>query len=244
MEANKKYRLIAVCSFLLGTISLLVFFHFIIFGPFNLVTLSLAPAQAILLDSILLTLFFTQHSLMIRKSVRTKVESYIPKESFYAFHCICTSILLLAVTLLWQSLEITIFSIPKPYSYLCNLATLTGVAGLIWAIVSLKHFDPFGRKQIADHLKGNQLQELQFTVSGPYHLTRHPFYFFILLMIWSYPALSLDRLLFNLAWTAWVVIGTLLEEKDLEDDIGDEYAEYKRKVPMLIPYKRKNLDVS
>ena len=57
----------------------------------------------------------------------------------------------------------------------------------------------------------------------------------MLLMIWSYPVLTMDRLLFNVLWTIWIVIGSVLEERDLSADFGDAYREYQRKVPMLLP---------
>jgi protein-S-isoprenylcysteine O-methyltransferase Ste14 len=49
--------------------------------------------------------------------------------------------------------------------------------------------------------------------------------------------MTLDRFLFNILWTVWIIIGTVLEEKDLVSDFGDEYRLYQRKVPMLIPWK-------
>jgi hypothetical protein len=46
-----------------------------------------------------------------------------------------------------------------------------------------------------------------------------------------------DRLLFNVLWTIWIVIGTVLEERDLTSDFGNDYREYQRNVPMLLPTK-------
>jgi protein-S-isoprenylcysteine O-methyltransferase Ste14 len=66
---------------------------------------------------------------------------------------------------------------------------------------------------------------------------RHPLYFFSLIMFWSCPGLTADRLLFNLMWTTWIIAGTVLEERDLLREFGDGYREYQKKVPMLIPYK-------
>jgi protein-S-isoprenylcysteine O-methyltransferase Ste14 len=54
-------------------------------------------------------------------------------------------------------------------------------------------------------------------------------------MIWSCPDLTADRLLFNLLWTAWIVVGTLLEERDLVAQFGEEYRVYQTEAPMLIP---------
>jgi protein-S-isoprenylcysteine O-methyltransferase Ste14 len=64
---------------------------------------------------------------------------------------------------------------------------------------------------------------------------RHPLYFFVLLMIWSYPTLTADRALFNVLWTVWIFTGSVLEERDLVAEFGDRYREYQRNVPMLIP---------
>jgi protein-S-isoprenylcysteine O-methyltransferase Ste14 len=46
----------------------------------------------------------------------------------------------------------------------------------------------------------------------------------------------MDRLLFNLLWTIWIVIGSYFEEKDLIAEFGDAYREYQKRVPMLVPF--------
>ena len=60
----------------------------------------------------------------------------------------------------------------------------------------------------------------------------------MLLLIWSTPRLSTDQLLFNVLWTAWIVVGAKLEERDLVADFGDTYRRYQRAVPMLVPSLR------
>jgi len=54
-------------------------------------------------------------------------------------------------------------------------------------------------------------------------------------MFWSHPVVSADRLLFNILWTGWVIVGTVLEERDMVAHFGDAYREYQAKVPMLLP---------
>ena len=56
-------------------------------------------------------------------------------------------------------------------------------------------------------------------------------------MIWSNPDLTLDRLLFNLVFTAWVVMAILLEERELVSTFGEAYRSYQQEVPMLIPFR-------
>jgi protein-S-isoprenylcysteine O-methyltransferase Ste14 len=44
-------------------------------------------------------------------------------------------------------------------------------------------------------------------------------------------------LLLNLLFTVWVIVATLLEERDLVAGYGEAYHSYQRKVPMLIPWR-------
>ncbi len=75
-------------------------------------------------------------------------------------------------------------------------------------------------------------------VRGLYRWVRHPLYLATLMMIWSYPDLTADRLLFNVLFTGWIIVGTVLEERDLVENFGDDYRNYQRRVPMLIPYRK------
>jgi len=74
-------------------------------------------------------------------------------------------------------------------------------------------------------------------VRGPYRWVWHPLYLCVLVLIWASLELTADRLLFNVLWTAWMVVGAILEERDLLADFGEVYRDYQRKVPMLIPWR-------
>ena len=111
------------------------------------------------------------------------------------------------------------------------------IVGLVWGLSALGSFDVFGIDRIVAHMRAKQLAKLPFVVRGPYRWVRHPLYFFMLLLIWSCPVLTADRLLFNILWTVWVVIGTRLEERDLTAEFGVAYTDYQNKVPMLIPWR-------
>ena len=97
----------------------------------------------------------------------------------------------------------------------------------------------FGLRAIRCQLRGKQQPAAAFTERGPYRWVRHPQYFCVLVMIWSYPDLTADRLLFNVLWSTWIVVGTLLEERDLTETFGHHYQEYQSRVPMLIPWPGK-----
>ena len=74
---------------------------------------------------------------------------------------------------------------------------------------------------------------------GPTALSAsHPLYGLVIVLAWTSPDLSADRLLFNGLFTVWIVIGTVLEERDLVGHFGEPYGEYQRTVPMLVPWRR------
>ncbi|MFC1834923.1 methyltransferase family protein [Thermodesulfobacteriota bacterium] len=105
----------------------------------------------------------------------------------------------------------------------------------MWGLWSLGKFDAFGLDPIRNPVRGPTADSGRLMVRGPYRRVRHPLYTFCLLMIWSYPDLTADRLVFNILWTAWIVVGTVLEERDLVEFFGEEYRKYQNQGPMLIP---------
>jgi protein-S-isoprenylcysteine O-methyltransferase Ste14 len=112
-----------------------------------------------------------------------------------------------------------------------------GIVGIGWGVKALKSFDPYGLTPIRDNLQDRPHKPQKFSIHGPYLWVRHPLYFFVLVLVWACPDLTLDRLIFNILWSVWIIVGTFLEEKDLVLEFGDDYRKYQRRVPMLIPWK-------
>ena len=56
---------------------------------------------------------------------------------------------------------------------------------------------------------------------------------------WSTPIMTHGHLLFALVITAYVFIGTALEERDLLRHLGDDYRRYREETPMLVPMPKK-----
>jgi protein-S-isoprenylcysteine O-methyltransferase Ste14 len=125
---------------------------------------------------------------------------------------------------------------PLPARLGIALATLFG-GGSLLLFGAFLFVDPLGVGPIKDRLRGREPTESPFAVRGPYRWVRHPQYFFSLVLIWWYPDLTADRLLFNVILTVWIVLGTILEERDLVREFGDDYATYQRHVPILVPWR-------
>lgn len=236
-----KERLIAktimFVATLMGSASMLLFLIFLFTGSLDLLGMGLTEAAVLVWNGILSSVFFIQHSGMIRKSFRTRLSTKIPAHFNDATYTIASSIVLISVVVLWQPSTTVLYDFQGFARWIIRSFFLLAMVGMVWGVRALKNLDAFGRKSIRDHLKGKQNHPQQFSVYGPYLWVRHPLYFFVLLLIWSCPDLTLDRFLFNFLWTVWIIIGTVLEEKELVSAFGNDYRQYQSSVPMLIPWK-------
>jgi len=234
MSKYTAYTLIGLAR-ILGGASLLVFMIFLFVGSLNLFDIHLDESGLLLFDAGLSFLFFIQHSGMIRKPFRRWLARFISEEYAGTIYTITSGIVLLLVILLWQTSTQTVITPSGLLRWSLRAVSLLSLFGFYWGVKALRFFDPYGLRPIINRLRGRNPLPMPITVAGPYRWVRHPLYLFMILMIWSCPDLTMDRLLFNFLWTVWIVIGSYLEEIDLIAEFGDAYREYQKKVPMLIP---------
>jgi protein-S-isoprenylcysteine O-methyltransferase Ste14 len=100
----------------------------------------------------------------------------------------------------------------------------------------------FGLKQLKtgeEHLLLTDTEE--FSETGVFGITRHPWYFGSLLFLWSIlPAYPLPVFLAVCILSIYLVLGAMLEERKIiaqYDDSGDNYRRYRQRVSMLFPWK-------
>lgn len=222
---------------IIGGGGLLTFMIFLFLGSFHIVYLDLTNIQMLLFDAILCFLFFAQHSLMARKPFREWVKSFFPSPYYGAFYAVASGMAVLVLVVFWQEATFTIFSLQGFLRLSFRGIFVLAIAGVAWTVLSLGFFTNFRLQPMVDDLRGKQSADSLVTDRGPYRLIRHPLYFSSLLMIWSNPDLTLDRFLFNLLFTSWVIVAILLEERDLLSTYGEAYRTYHQEVPMLIPWR-------
>jgi len=83
---------------------------------------------------------------------------------------------------------------------------------------------------------GGMTETGNIDMTGVLGITRHPWYVAVFLLIWAND-LNIGTIVVNLVLSAYLVIGTLLEERKLVLEFGDRYREYQGRVSMFMPIK-------
>jgi methanethiol S-methyltransferase len=234
-----------ITAFLYGVVCYLVFFATFLYaigfiGNFGVPKSIDSGRQssffyALAINSALLGLFAIQHSVMARqwfKSAWTRIVPGVVERSTYV---LLSSLALILLFWKWQPMGGVIWGVENDYGRLALGASYA--FGWITVFVStclINHFDLFGLRQVWLNLLGRPYQALGFRTPGPYRFVRHPLYVGWLLVFWSAPVMTAAHLVFALATTGYILVAIQFEERDLVS-FHREYAEYRRRVPMLIP---------
>lgn len=233
--ATRTSPLPAASALIFGAGSLLLFGAFLYTGAFGVVNMRLSQAEALIWDAGLCLLFFLQHSAMVRRSFRARLRKLAPANSHGIIYSIASGVALILLVAGWQPSSAIIYSLPSAGRWVVRIVLLFALAGSVWGFRSLREFDVFGIAAFRSGVNRERTCTVVLTIAGPYKLVRHPFYFCAVLALWAVPVLSLDRLVLNALFTLWIVLGAILEERDLVAEFGDAYSRYQSTVPMLLP---------
>jgi len=237
LTARKTFALIIlVIAAIIGTGSFVAFLFFLYAGSLNQVHLGMNELERLVFNTLISVTFFLQHSIMIRRPIRRRLSVLIPSHYQGAVYTVASGFVLLAFVAFWQGSDITLFDLHGLPGGVMRAFYFLSIIGTGWGMWALRSIDMFGLDPILKNLRVKPSPSMPFTIRGPYRWVRHPLYLFMIVLFWSCPSLTADRLLFNILWTIWVVIGTILEERDLVDDFGDAYRDYQANVPMLVPH--------
>jgi protein-S-isoprenylcysteine O-methyltransferase Ste14 len=224
-----------------GSLALiLLFFYFGAGVSLGIVDFNLEVAPALVLDTALCLLFFIQHSLFIRPFFRKWMERHIKTIYHGAFYSVTTGIALFIMIFLWQHTPVMLIESHGAVRLFMRALFFIALVLCMWGIRSVGNFDGFGIRPFIRAIKGKSSTAAKsqlLSIKGPYQFVRHPLYLSFILIVWSNPDISADMLLCSALWTAWIIIGTILEERDLIANFGDDYKRYSAKVPMLIPIR-------
>lgn len=116
---------------------------------------------------------------------------------------------------------------------------LIAAAGLLFYLGGRRYdlFQFIGLRQLHSEEQGRGLTASGgVDTGGVLGAVRHPWYAAGIVAVWARD-LTLADLTANLVITCYMAIGSVLEERKLVREFGEEYRAYQRQVPMLVPWK-------
>ena len=176
------------------------------------------------------------HSLMADPRFKARWTRIVPimieRSTFVLFAAFTT----FALMALWSPMTMTVWDLGDGIAATILWVTFwSGWAILLLSTYLINHFELFGLSQAFRAIRSAKPKADSFVTPFFYRWVRHPMMTGILIALWSAPELSVGRLVFNLAMTAYIVIGTSHEEKTLTAELGNDYELYRKRVPKLVP---------
>ncbi len=181
--------------------------------------------------------FAAVHSLLADSAAKSMARrATISSDRYYrlAYVLLATIMVLPFFYILLFFPDSTLYVVPSPWRWLMTAGQALAALALLGALrqTGISYF--FGLAQIS----GKREEEGGLVTDGFYCHLRNPLFFFGALFLWLFPTMTANFLTFNLLATLYFYVGALHEEKSLLKEFGEEYEEYRRKVPMFIPRLR------
>jgi protein-S-isoprenylcysteine O-methyltransferase Ste14 len=201
-------------------------------------------APAPLLESLvvnlgLIVIFGLQHSIMARPGFKQWWAQWVPASIERSTYVLFSSLALALLCWQWRPMPTVLWSVADPTVAMA----LIGLSLIGWLIVLtstylINHFELFGLQQVTNNLTGREMPAPVFRTPFFYQFVRHPIYLGFVIALWATPTLTVGHLLLAAVLTAYIVIGILLEERDLVAFFGDDYRRYRERVSMLVPWRK------
>jgi protein-S-isoprenylcysteine O-methyltransferase Ste14 len=198
--------------------------------------LSAPIGQAVLVNVLLVGAFGVQHSVMARPVFKAWWTRFVPPSIERSTYVVLASAVLLLLYWQWRTMPAVIWDVRQP----AGRVALWALFWLGWAIAlastfMVSHFDLFGLRQVYLAWRGKPYTHIGFHARLLYRLVRHPLMLGFLIAFWAAPTMTAGHLLFSIAMTGYILIAIQLEERDLVGALGNQYRDYRREVPMLLP---------
>jgi protein-S-isoprenylcysteine O-methyltransferase Ste14 len=123
------------------------------------------------------------------------------------------------------------------------------LAGLAFGSLAFEHLDTgeflgvkqiwryFTRQEVAGNIEG--LSQNELVTTGVYGIVRHPMYLAGIVIFTFNPHVTRNSLIVSILADIYFLFGSLIEERRFLRIFGDQYVQYRKRVPWLLPFTKK-----
>jgi protein-S-isoprenylcysteine O-methyltransferase Ste14 len=191
---------------------------------------------AVVANIALITIWGLQHSIMADPSFKRVWIKIVPPAVERSTYVLFVGAVTFTMIALWSPLPTVIWDVSGTIAGPLLIGTyFTGWTITLISTFLINHFHLFGLQQAFQAAKSSAPGKTNFVTPFFYKLVRHPMMTGVLIALWSVPTLTAGRLVFNVIMTAYILLGTRHEEKALVAELGQEYEDYRKTTPMLLP---------
>ena len=180
------------------------------------------------------------HSLFISRVAHDVAKRVLgPRFLLYRLFYVCFSIVSLVPVLWYQFLLPNQIIVESSWQWFGGQAVLLVYAGFMF-YAGAQAYDMgyfLGLSQWRNFRQHKKSGSLSFHSDGVLAHVRHPWYSGGIALLWGVGSCTDVYLLTRTILTAYIILGTVLEERRLIGELGEQYKTYCRQVPMLIPWK-------
>ena len=203
--------------------------------------------RALAVNTLLLTVFATHHSLFARDGAKRWLSRAIPPGLLRSFYVWIASVLLVGVIWLWQPVGGDIYRLSGWSAWIGATVQLLGIWLIAQSVRAIDALDLAGIRQPRPAVPAvpaspappavSGVEGPALVVRGPYRLVRHPLYLGWVLVTFGTAHLTGDRLAFATLTTLYLMVAVPWEERSLAGTFGAEYARYSARVRWrMLPY--------
>ena len=190
----------------------------------------------------LLLLFGIQHSVMARPGFKQALTRLLPAAWERSTYVLATSIVLLAIVQYWQPMGGQLWEVHNPAARLAlKIAYFWGWGITVLATFMLNHFHLFGLQQSL-HPDNPDAGTKEFKTPLFYSVVRHPIQTGIVIAMVATPDMTTGRVVLAVGMLIYIAVGLYFEERDLVEDFGDTYRDYRGRVPGVLPFLKLKRD--